>query len=362
MWIEKAKNGYHYYEKYKDPITDKWRRVCVTRESKSKADQRAAQRLLSAKIAEATKKHDYTNVTFSELREAFLSDYKSEVREQTYRGVKSKLNVMEGYLGADTRVKSITAPYFRQMLADCVPTDYNEKLRVFCQLMKWAYANDYVSDIQWLSKLQRMKTTPQRVKNSDKYLEHDEIEKLIANMPSPRWKLLTEFLILSGLRVGEAIALKDSDITDVIKVDKTWSVPLKKESYTKTETSDREVFVQDELADCISRIRKWRLMDMMANGYRTDFFFANNKGDHVDYASYSRIMKEVSTKVLGRPVKVHALRHTHVAMLAEAGMSLEEIAARVGHRGSKITREVYYHVTDKMRDRANEKLKKVKII
>lgn len=58
-------------------------------------------------------------------------------------------------------------------------------------------------------------------------------------------------------------------------------------------------------------------------------------------------------------------RSTHcgilTAMLAEAGVPLEAISRRLGHADSKITREVYYHVTEKMKEKENEMIKKVRI-
>lgn len=56
------------------------------------------------------------------------------------------------------------------------------------------------------------------------------------------------------------------------------------------------------------------------------------------------------------------LRHTHVAMLAEAGMPLETIMRRVGHANSQVTKEVYMHVTDRMRDRDRALLQAVTIL
>ncbi|EUE17342.1 hypothetical protein V779_02562, partial [Staphylococcus aureus H47139] len=47
MWIEKFKNKnnetkYRYYEKYKDPYTDKWKRVSVVLNKNTKQSQKEA--------------------------------------------------------------------------------------------------------------------------------------------------------------------------------------------------------------------------------------------------------------------------------------------------------------------------------
>lgn len=56
------------------------------------------------------------------------------------------------------------------------------------------------------------------------------------------------------------------------------------------------------------------------------------------------------------------MRHTHVALMAEQGVSLEVISRRLGHSNSKITREIYHHVTKKMQEKDNQQIKDIKIL
>lgn len=49
------------------------------------------------------------------------------------------------------------------------------------------------------------------------------------------------------------------------------------------------------------------------------------------------------------------LRHTHISLLAEAGVDLPYIMNRVGHKNSKTTTEIYLHVTRGMRVNARSK-------
>ena len=39
------------------------------------------------------------------------------------------------------------------------------------------------------------------------------------------------------------------------------------------------------------------------------------------------------------------LRHTFTSVYAEKGLKLDQISRQLGHSNSKITKEVYYHVT-----------------
>jgi len=68
--------------------------------------------------------------------------------------------------------------------------------------------------------------------------------------------------------------------------------------------------------------------------------------------------------VLNKDVEIttHVLRHTHVALMAEQLVPLEVISRRIGHADSKVTREIYFHITKKMRERDNQLIRNVKIL
>ena len=46
----------------------------------------------------------------------------------------------------------------------------------------------------------------------------------------------------------------------------------------------------------------------------------------------------------------------------EQGINIDTISRRLGHSDSKITREIYLHVTKKLQEKENAQLKGLKII
>ncbi|WLR48145.1 tyrosine-type recombinase/integrase [Halobacillus litoralis] len=50
-----------------------------------------------------------------------------------------------------------------------------------------------------------------------------------------------------------------------------------------------------------------------------------------------------------------SLRHTRTSLLAEAGVSLEQIMDRRGHSDDQITKDVYLHVTQEIKKEASQK-------
>ena len=78
------------------------------------------------------------------------------------------------------------------------------------------------------------------------------------------------------------------------------------------------------------------------------FVFSNDDGYPYLRGKILEKMERILKKtVLSRRVTPHALHHTHISMLTEAGVDLRTIMERGGHDAAKTTLEIYTHVTNK---------------
>ncbi len=68
-----------------------------------------------------------------------------------------------------------------------------------------------------------------------------------------------------------------------------------------------------------------------------------------------RMKRLLAIAGLNEDLTPHSLRHTHTSLLAEAGVSLEQIMDRLGHSDDQITKNVYLHVTQEMKKEASQK-------
>ena len=125
-------------------------------------------------------------------------------------------------LGQNTVIDRINANYVKTAFksSDKRTATLNTYLIHFKRIIRWAYKNDYIENIQYLDKLEPLKEQTSRIPlthtdsciEEAKYLEASEVNKLISSMKSKIWRDMTEFLVLTGLRFGEAAALTISDI------------------------------------------------------------------------------------------------------------------------------------------------------
>lgn len=147
------------------------------------------------------------------------------------------------------------------------------------------------------------------------------------------------FLLLYwlGLRCGEALALRPCDIdfaTGVIRVRHNYQRVNGEDLITtpKTRKSKRDVvmpdFLRDELEDYLTTRPELA---------RNERIFAMTK--HKLRHEMQRGCKAAGMT----PIRVHDLRHSHVSLLINLGMSPYAIADRVGHESVYIT-ETYSHL------------------
>ena len=72
MWIEDLPNGkYKFFERYKDPYTEKLKKVSVTMEKKTPQAKNQAALLLQEKINKKLKTNNVKSVTFGEIYSLF---------------------------------------------------------------------------------------------------------------------------------------------------------------------------------------------------------------------------------------------------------------------------------------------------
>lgn len=352
MWIEKSRNGLRLCERYvgADGKTHKVS-VALARDT-SQARRKAHEELLRRISDKSTMTAD---ISFSRLVEVYLDS--KDIKPSTLVNYESAFGQISDALG-DITASSLTAPYALRKLSETkkAQSTINRYIALLNGLFEWSYQYGYISDRLHLSPL---RTKADRKDASQEYLEADELKDVLHQLEGTMAGYVCQFLALTGCRIGEASALTWDDIDDrYIHITKAW----KREnglSTPKTSHSVRDIFIQPELRTFLRTFRKWRRIHMTAYGIRTELLFFSERGTHYEEQHLLRALGKVECSKHLHP---HIFRHTHTALLAEQGMSLEAIARRLGHSNSDITRRIYFHVTEKLKARDEEAMSRVSIL
>jgi integrase len=365
MWSEERNGRTRYQERYTDYVTGKARRVSVTLDGKDTAqNRRIAADLLRLKMAAQPTRSE----TLGGLMEKYNNYQANTVKASTSSRNRLVLGKVVNHIGYDAKIDRLTVGYIINALIGMEGTNItrNEHIKRLKAMFRWGL-NMGIHENHALVTIPTLPTdTSKKERIADKFLEPEEVHAILDYFEEHglwRWWHLTRIMVLSGLRCGELVALDDADVdSQYIHVTKTYDPINKVITSTKTTTSTRDVFIQGELADAIRLYRAWRREDLFKHGARSALFAPYSNGNRINYYSFNKELKKASTAKLGRSVTTHALRHTHASLLFAEGLTLDEISRRLGHSDSQVTREVYLHQTEKLKERDAERLQDLKII
>ena len=356
FYIDLQKDGsVRYRMTYIDPLTRKTKRVSVSMDRDTVRNRHAAEDMLLKRIR-ALVGAPNDEVMLSAVLDAYISDMGRSWRESTKNRNEASLHRVLRTFPQGVILSAITPQHWRDALSELSgdsPTTYNEYLKRLKTFLRWCVSHDYLNT-DYTSKLARMTTEEDYTedKATDKYLEEREVPILLARMQTvPRWHQIAKFMLLSGLRCGEALALEDSDVgSRFISVTKTMNANTKKIGPPKTKKSKRDVALTPELVALIAEVREYNQWLSEALGVVSSHFFFAEDADYCSYASFNKYLKESAQDVLGFPISTHWLRHTHASFLLAAGVPIAVISRRLGHETVDITQRVYIHIIDRLKD------------
>lgn len=355
MYVTKYKDKFRAFERFNVNGTIKKVSVVMDRDTPQARKKAAEQLLLKMPCISS-------NATFKEVRTAYIADKKVSTKQTTWGRDKGTLKTIGTKLDK-VKVNKLTSGQIRSALLSLStnPTTLNEYLKRLKTCIRWAYRNDYIESTTCVDKIARWEDKSKREKVKGKYLEREELKKVL-EAATPYQAAIIEFLALSGLRIGELIALDKTDVTSEINVYKTYDYLHGKITTPKTEDSNRVVYVQPELQKCINEINRLSNIHRLASGIAAPYFVVNPYGERLSYPGFSHRFAKLTEKVTGKRLTPHALRHTHTSLLAEQGVPLQVIARRLGHHSSKITEEIYLHITEKTKEKDKLIISQVSIL
>jgi integrase len=182
----------------------------------------------------------------------------------------------------------------------------------------------------------------------------EEVKRFLEAVMDHRFRALFTLSILSGLREGEALALRWSDLdleSGTIEVNNTlhrregaWYFDS-----AKTASSNRTVSMVPLLMNVLAQHREsQRAERLLAGNAWQDYgvVFATHKGGPLGKRNVFRDYKKMQTQANLRKQTYHDLRHaTANLMMNSGGTSLAEVSKILGHSQLSITSDYYKHLS-----------------
>ena len=359
-----------------DPLTGKERRT-TRRGFKTMKEAKQAERNLLLDVEEnglpSNQSDGFQDPTFEELASLWLENYRTTVKASTFENVKSKVEKMTEEHFKELKLKKITVAYCQRVVIELSKSYilYNHYLSVINRIFKYAVLMDILNSNPFDKVI---KPKSQQVQRKGNFLTKEELKeflKLAQTATLSYFFPLVHLMSYTGLRQGEALALKWSDIdfeNKKITVDKT-AVRIKEKQTLqtpKTKNSKRVISIDPTTLSILKSWKKDQIKIYFKNGKHFEgddnFIFTNERADWVQIHNFIPYFKRFVTDHKLKPITPHGLRHTHASLLFSAGVEPKNISDRLGHSTVQITLDLYTHITEEQRTDTVEKLLEYMVI
>lgn len=359
-----------------DPITGKERRT-TRRGFKTMKEAKQAERNLLLDVEEnglpSNQSDGFQDPTFEELASLWLENYKTTVKPSTFENVRSKVEKMTEEHFKELKLKKITVAYCQRVVIELSKSYvlYNHYLSVINRIFKYAVLMDILDSNPFDKVIKPKSKQTQRKGNFLTKEELKEFLKLAQTATLSYFFPLVHLMSYTGLRQGEALALKWSDIdfeNKKITVNKT-AVRIKEKQTLqtpKTKNSKRVISIDPTTLSILKSWKKDQIKIYFKNGKHFEgdenFIFTNQRGEWVHIHNFIRYFKRFIADHKLKPITPHGLRHTHASLLFSAGVEPKNISDRLGHSTVQITLDLYTHITEEQRTDTVEKLLEYMVI
>lgn len=208
---------------------------------------------------------------------------------------------------------------------------------------------------------------PKQRRREMRALSQEEVARFRTAAAGTRHAVLFDFLLATGCRPGEALALRWSDIdldVGAITVRRALTTVAGKPTFgePKTATSHRRIPLPTQLCDSLSAHRREQAEGALKTGpaysRNLDLVFANEVGRPLELRNIVRRHFKPLLELAGLPpsVRLYDLRHTHATLLLAQGVHPKVAAERLGHATTRMTLDVYSHVLPGMQAEATVKI------
>lgn len=182
----------------------------------------------------------------------------------------------------------------------------------------------------------------------------DELREFLDSTRDDRLRSLFVLLATTGMRRGEALGLRWSDVdldSSQIHVSQTLTTVRYQPTLStpKTKRSRRAIYLDATTIQSLRSHRTRQREERLAAGevWNPDLnlVFTNEIGDELHPEWVTRHFVRLREAAAMPKIRLHDLRHTYATLALKAGVHPKVVSDRLGHASVGITLDLYSHVT-----------------
>ncbi len=199
---------------------------------------------------------------------------------------------------------------------------------------------------------------PKVTRRDARFLRPWEVTRLIDAAHGLRYAPILSFILGTGLRRGEALALRWDHVDLERGVVRISGSLVRRNgqlvtSTPKTATSRRTVALSPAMVELLRGCQSAQIVERSTAGNlwqgadaATGYVFTTALGGPVEPQNILRSVRTAATAAGLRGITVHSLRHTYATTALLNGVPLKVVSSNLGHASIQVTADIYGHVTD----------------
>ncbi len=347
-----------------DQVTGKKVKTKVTGRTQKEVKQKAKQEKITFQQDGFTRFQATSIASYQELSSLWWESYKHTVKPNTQDNVKKLLDNHVLPLFGVYKLDKLTTPLIQSIVNKLADKTNKGEPGAYLHYDKIHALNKRI--LQYGVTMQAISSNPARdvvlprntqkaKRKKVKHFENQDLKKFLdylGGLDQAKYRNLYEatlykFLLATGCRINEALALSWSDIdleNATISITKTLN-HLGQINSPKSKASYRDIDIDQETITMLKAYQLRQIQEAWKLGQTETVVFSDFIHDYPNNKTLATRLRTHFKRAGVSNIGFHGFRHTHASLLLNSGIPYKELQHRLGHSTLSMTMDIYSHLS-----------------
>lgn len=347
-----------------DQVTGKQVTTKVTGRTKKEVKQKAQDAIIDFKVNGSTRFQASTISTYEELASLWWDNHKHTVKPNSQDATRKLLKAHVLPLFGSYKLDKLTTPLIQSIVNQLAEKTNKGETGAYLHYDKIHALNKRI--LQYGVIMQAIPFNPARKvllprnnqkanRHKIKHFDNQELKKFLGyldSLDSNKYRhfyeiTLYKFLLATGCRINEALALSWSDIdleNAIVHVTKTLNYKQEINS-PKSKSSYRDIDIDRQTVAMLKQYKRRQIQEAWQLGRTETVVFSDFIHEYPNNRTLQTRLRTHFKHADVPNIGFHGFRHTHASLLLNSGIPYKELQHRLGHSQISMTMDIYSHLS-----------------
>lgn len=347
-----------------DKVTGKDVKTNITGRTKKEVKQKTKEAEIAFLQNGSTRFQASNITTYKELASLWWESYKHTVKPNTQLNVRRLLDNHILPLFGSYKLDKLTTPLIQNVVNKLADKTNKGEEGAFLYYDSLHALNKRI--LQYGVVMQAIPFNPAREvilprniqkakREKVKHFDNDELKsflKYLDTLDVSRYRYyyeitLYKFLLATGCRINEALALSWSDIdldNAVVHITKTLNYKQETNS-PKSKSSLRDIDIDQATVSMLKQYKRRQVQEAWQLGRSETVVFSDFIHEYPNNRTLQTRLRTHFKRAKVTNIGFHGFRHTHASLLLNSGIPYKELQHRLGHSTLSMTMDIYSHLS-----------------